>query len=74
MIDTIFLAERSTYRVNLLVADHGWVYLDSGRAIVCPVLLGHIEIWQNYQGRWVRGWNINPTCNVHDHQIHPVLW
>ena len=47
MIDTIFLAERSTYRVNLLVADHGWVYLDSGRAIVCPVLLGHIEIWQN---------------------------
>ena len=41
---------RKKYRLNLVVADLGWVDLDSGCTIVCPFLLCQMGIWQNWLG------------------------
>ena len=51
------------YRVTLVIGDMGWVDFDLGNSTVCLVLLGQMEIWQNWLGSWARRWNIKFKVN-----------
>ena len=36
------------------VVDLGWVDVDFEHSTTCPILLGHLEVWQNGLLSWAR--------------------
>ena len=52
------------YRVSHHLSDLGWVYFDSGYSTVCPILLGQMRFWKNWElGAGQYGWNIQIKIN-----------
>ena len=62
--------------VGLVVDYLGWVDFEFGHSSLCPMLLRHMQIWQNQLVCWARWWNTQimfDQIQVTDYHPHPVL-
>ena len=63
-------------RVGQLVVDLCWVDIYFGLSTTSPILLGQLDVWQNWLLSWADWWNfeikVNPTQD-YDHLPDPII-